>query len=265
MDDPEGAGLPLRRLDQVAWAYRRYSGIFEDPDTMQDRIPNTSYLDASITDRIPWIIEAPLNTVEIIEAILRPNEPFRLYTAHHIPRGCAEASGLRGNGIVRKRKLYQEYRHFQGQLERDREISFIMVTNDDVWAIRKALMGWYTTVILDYISIPWSCFERKSLKNPWALVFHGKNHLITQIYQHRLELLVDKLDIAGRSIDSRSYLRPGTIPLPECVWDWFAGIAGKEEAAPYYWRQNGVRIIQDDGNSNDSKGTDLAEIHRKSS
>ncbi|KAK7217167.1 hypothetical protein V2G26_005170 [Clonostachys chloroleuca] len=77
MDDPEGAGLPLRRLDQVAWAYGRYNRIFEDPDTIQERIPNTNYLDAGITAKSPWIIEAPLNTVEIIEAILKPKEPFK--------------------------------------------------------------------------------------------------------------------------------------------------------------------------------------------
>ncbi|CAI6095079.1 unnamed protein product [Clonostachys chloroleuca] len=139
MDDPEGAGLPLRRLDQVAWAYGRYNRIFEDPDTIQERIPNTNYLDAGITAKSPWIIEAPSNTVEIIEAILKPKEPF--------------------------------------------------------------------------------------------------------------------------NIDSRSCLQPGTIPLPECIWDWFAGITGKEEAAPYYWRKDGVDTIQEKDGSSDSKQDDLVDIN----
>ncbi|CAH0028037.1 unnamed protein product [Clonostachys rhizophaga] len=229
MDDPEGAGLPLRRLDQVAWAYGRYRGIFENLDTIQERIPNTNYLDTGITDKIPWIIEAPLNTVEFIEAILKPKEPFQVYTAHHFPRECVEASGYQGQGLIQKQKLYREYCRFQGRLERDREINFIMVTQYDIWAIRDATWAMYTPTKLHYD------------------------------YQHRLELLVDKLDIAGRSIDSRSYLRPGTIPLPECIWDWFAGIPGKQEAAPYYWREDGVYPIQEKNGSNHSKQDDVTD------
>uniref|UniRef100_A0A8H7N429 Uncharacterized protein n=1 Tax=Bionectria ochroleuca TaxID=29856 RepID=A0A8H7N429_BIOOC len=254
MDDPEGAGLPLRRLDQVAWAYGRYRGIFENPDTIQDRIPNTNYLDTGITDKIPWIIEAPLNTVEIIEAILKPKEPFQVYTAHRFPRGCVQLSGYRGQGLIRKQNLYQEYCRFQGRLERDRKINFIVVTQYDIWAIRDdATWAMYTPTMLHYVSIPWSFLERKTIKNPWALVFHGRNDPVTQDYQHRLELLVDKLDIAGRSVDSRSYLRLGTIPLLECIWDWFAGIPGKEEAAPYYWHEDGVDTIQAKDGSVNSK------------
>ncbi|CAG9978687.1 unnamed protein product [Clonostachys byssicola] len=261
MDDPEGAGLPLRRLDQVAWAYGRYNRIFEDPDTIQERIPNTDYLDTGITAKSPWIIEAPLNTVQIIEAILKPKEPFQVYTAHHFPRGCVAVSAYRGN---RKQELYREYCRFQGRLERDRQINFIMVTDYDIWAIRDATWAMYTPTILNYISIPWSFCERKTLVNPWALVFHGRNDPVTQDYQHRLELLVDKLDIAGRSIDSRSYLRPGTIPLPECIWDWFAGIPGKEEAAPYYWHEDGAYTIQGESARDtvisDSRSNGISEI-----
>ncbi|CAH0054945.1 unnamed protein product [Clonostachys solani] len=256
MDDPEAVGLPLRRLDQVAWAYSRYTGIFENPDTIQEQIPNTNYLGAGIADKIPWMIEAPLNTVEIIEAILKPKEPFQVYTAHHFSRGCVEATAYRGE---RKQKLYQEYCRFQGRLERDRQISFIMVTQYDIWAIRDVTWPMFTPTVLNYISVPWTFRERKTLESPWALVFHGRNDPVTQDYQHRLDLLVDKLDIAGRSIDSRSYLRPGTIPLPECIWDWFAGIPGKEEAAFYYWREDGVSTVQEKDGSNDSRRDDLAE------
>ncbi|KAI8952368.1 hypothetical protein F4801DRAFT_577528 [Xylaria longipes] len=32
----------------------------------------------------PWLIEAPLNSVELLEAVLKPSQPFKIYKAHHV-------------------------------------------------------------------------------------------------------------------------------------------------------------------------------------
>ena len=65
-------------------------------------------------------------------------------------------------------------------------------------------------------------------------MLHDKPYPGTQhTYEGRLGELLSKLSIANCDF-RRSLLRPGTIPLPECLWDWFAGIPGKSMALPYF-------------------------------
>jgi hypothetical protein len=56
-------------------------------------------------------------------------------------------------------------------------------------------------------------------------------------YERRLAKLLQDLDLVGCDF-RRSLLRPGTTPLPECLWDWFAGIPGRTAALPYFAIKN---------------------------
>lgn len=74
---------------------------------------------------VPWVIEAPVNSVEILEAILKPSHPFQVDTARHVHRGCNETATDKRQ-LNESRKLYSKYTQLQGRLELiDRDISFI--------------------------------------------------------------------------------------------------------------------------------------------
>jgi len=115
---------------------------------------------------VPWIIEAPINAVEILEAILKPSHPFKIHTARHVRCGCTRTA-RRGFGLAGLRKRHAEYTQLQGRLEADRDISFICMPGTTVYTIRQRLFGVFTTVRLQYISIPWATSpEARALVHP---------------------------------------------------------------------------------------------------
>ncbi|KHN99855.1 uncharacterized protein MAM_01779 [Metarhizium album ARSEF 1941] len=107
--------LPLQSTFDLGQSYDRYRLIFESASTMQLEIPVMPVAEPlQGMPTIPWIIEAPLNSVEVLEAILKPLHPFQIYTARHVQRRFDRAHG--------SKRLYSEYIRLQGQLERNREI-----------------------------------------------------------------------------------------------------------------------------------------------
>lgn len=108
-------------------------------------------------------------------------------------------------------------------------------------------MGRFWLVQLAYISIPWYSVsnEPRNLIHLWALVLHSKPRPGSlHTYETRLAKLLQELDLVGCDFQ-RSLLRPGTTPLPEYPWDWFAGIPGKTAALAYF------AIKNDEYNDND--------------
>lgn len=75
--------LPLKTLHQLMYADERYLLALERSINMCDQIPYTTVPGPSEYFMVPWMIEAPLNSIaplnhiEIIEAILKPSQPFK--------------------------------------------------------------------------------------------------------------------------------------------------------------------------------------------
>jgi hypothetical protein len=226
--------LPLQTLHDLMWAYERFVLTFAPASTMQLEIPSTHTPGPINVAMVPWIIEAPLNSIEILEAILRSSHPFEIHTARHVRRGCTETALTRRHP-ARSKKLHSEYLRLQGRLELDRDISFICVPRTAIDNIRHRLFGVFTPVLLQYISIPWpSKAESKYLVHPWAPVLHDKSYPRTShTYENRFRDLIEELGLSGNQF-RRSLLRHGTTPVPECLWDWFAGRPGTTAALPYF-------------------------------
>lgn len=70
--------LPLKTNHEVLWAHERYYLIFESSENIQDKIPKTNIPGPSKEEMVPFMIEAPLSSVEILEALLRPAQPFQI-------------------------------------------------------------------------------------------------------------------------------------------------------------------------------------------
>lgn len=223
---------PIRTTHDLMWVYNRYG--FASPSTMQSDIPLTQIPGPIDVNMVPWIIEAPLNSVELLEAILKPSHPFEIHTARHVRRGCAQMIGNEWQRALLKRR-YAEYIRQQGRLELDREISFICVPTTALETIHTNFFGVFIPVQLQYLSIPWSTeAEPRSLAHPWALVLHDRPWPGTiHTYGNRLGRLLEAHELLGTQL-RRSLLKDGTSPLPECLWDWFDGKAGTTAALPYY-------------------------------
>ncbi|KID83674.1 hypothetical protein MGU_09060 [Metarhizium guizhouense ARSEF 977] len=208
--------------------YERYRGIFESASTMQLEIPVTPVAEPlQGTPAIPWIVEAPLNSVEVLEAILKPSHPFQIHAAHHVQRRFDRAHG--------SKRLYSEYIRLQGQLERNREVSFIRVPASAEKILRHWLMGFFKPVLLNYISIPWTTGRIQCLAHPRALVMSDRPVAGIYTYEILLATKFRELGLSTSPVDlQRSLLKRGTTPLPETIWDWFAGRPGTTAALPYF-------------------------------
>lgn len=148
------------------WASKRYCIALAQPSSMQLYLLFTETPGLSPVLMVPWVIEAPVNSVEILEAILKPSHPFQVDTARHVHRGCNETATDKRQ-LNESRKLYSKYTQLQGRLELiDRDISFICVPRLAVQTIRKTLWGVFTPVRLEYISIPWN------VPGEWPTLFH---------------------------------------------------------------------------------------------
>ncbi|KAI0971886.1 hypothetical protein F4678DRAFT_461251 [Xylaria arbuscula] len=182
------------------------------------------------SNTIPRIIEAPLNSVEIIEALLKPPAPLTIYRARYIRRGPHTKPISVFSNVPYNIKLYDQDEKFTGRLEEDREIRFVLIPKRLVHAMKELRWRAFIGVRLFYISIPW-CHSGKqedmALEHPWALVLDNVIHWRPmETYQFQLVKLLAMLGLEGCKF-RRSLLEPETTPLPENLLDWFAGIPGK--------------------------------------
>lgn len=102
--------LPLKHNHEVLWAEKRYTRILELSSAMRDRIPPATVPGPDKEGLTPLMIEAPLSSVGIFEAIPGPSEPFKIYTARHVPHGCTAATESRQ--YKHHRKMYHEFVQF---------------------------------------------------------------------------------------------------------------------------------------------------------
>lgn len=107
--------------------YTRYSDIFE-PFLCAD-VPDCEY---PTTGKTPFIVEAPVNSVEVLEALLKPDVPFEVHKAKLI------SLGPRPHAKPRQQKLYEEWANGPGRLrtEERREISIICVPRGSLFKLQ---------------------------------------------------------------------------------------------------------------------------------
>ncbi len=224
--------LQFKGPGRAMYAYLEYKLGFESAINIPDEIPKTNLPGPGNECTVPWIVEAPLNSVEILEALLKPARPLQIYTDRHVPRRMITTDG-NPKFLKKCQRIYQEFVQSQGRLTEDREISYVCIPDDAIHTLRERLLGRISPVQLCYISIPYSWRDGdRTLAHPWAFVLHHEPmHQFS--YQNNLERLLVELNLAGCGF-KRSLLKPGTTPLPECLWDWYVGIPGKNAALPYY-------------------------------
>ncbi|KAI1275612.1 hypothetical protein F5Y07DRAFT_400148 [Xylaria sp. FL0933] len=250
--------LSLKGPGRAMYAYTYYSHCFESADEMRDRIPKTNIPGPGYAHTSPWIVEAPLNSVEVLEALFKPARHLQIFTARHIPCTARHipqgpAGSLRRYNSLKSinlaQKTYREFTQFQGRLTEDREISFVCIPEDDIDPLRERLAGRFCPVQLCYISIPWQSNGRPTITHPWALLYHGQPRPAGPYsYEGRFNTLLDELNLTGCGFE-RSLLKPGTTPLPECLWDWYVGVPGHSAALPYYAADTGGVVETEDGSA----------------
>lgn len=264
--------IPVKDWGHMLHAHARYISAFQSTTEFQSRIPRTEV--PGNTDEVAYMIQAPLNSVEILEAILKPERSFQVHTAHHVPHTPPNASDQRyqkmKHRLPRHKALYREYRRFQGQLEKDREVSFVCIPRSSV----RKLWDFYwskgfSVTRAFYICIPWYCGFEKRICHPWITVQRLGPGLGVSIppqctYEAQLRELLRTLGIPEDFTFDRSLLRPGEEPLPETLLDWFRGIPGTTRALPYYRNKDDKMVNhRPDGLSAGMNSMSLTENHSK--
>lgn len=203
--------------------YDRYTNIFEplDPDSLPDECIRLA------SDDVLFLIEAPLNAVELYEAILRPRVPLTVHKARTIPRKPKQETAE-----PRLQDLVTEYNNGQGKLAdaADREVSLVTLPRDVIWQLQM-FYGFVWPVQLQYLSVPVRVSGAKTVRSPYALVSYNGH----KVYHKKLKTLLRDMKL-GNSALERSLLRPGTRPVPETLREYLAGESGKDAALPFYER-----------------------------
>lgn len=201
--------------------YDRYTNIFEplDPTSLPEDCIRLS------SDDVLFLIEAPLNAVELYEAMLKPRVPFTVHTARTIPRKPKQ-------NVDRLKDLVTEYHNGQGKLAdtESREVSFITLPRDSIWQLQM-FYGFVWPVQLQYMSIPARVSGAKTVRSPYALVSYNGH----KVYHKKLRALLRDMKLGSSGLE-RSLLRPGTKPVPETLREYLAGESGKDAALPFYER-----------------------------
>lgn len=204
--------------------YDRYTQIFESVDPEQ--VPEDCVRLG--VDDVLFLVEAPLNAVELYEAILKTRQPIQVHTARLVPRRTKTGE--------RYRALVNEYESGQGRLAGegwsggnavDREVSFVVLPRDTVWQLQMHF-HFIWPVQLQYMSIPVRSGGAKTVRSPYALVSYNGQ----RVYQKKLKALLKENKLADDEL-SRSLLRPGTVPVPETLKAYMEGEPGKDAVLHY--------------------------------
>jgi hypothetical protein len=197
-------------------------------------------------------VEAPFNSVEIFEAILKPNKPLRVHKTRLVRRHCASvatSSTFHGQrGLIARQRRYAEYARFQDRLEQDREVSFICLPARDCDKIMDAVKPFCYPLYLVHMPIPWHD-KLNFLSGMVPYQRRGPRRKAT--YLEVLQGFLKHLGIPDCDFQ-RSLLEPGTTPFPDNLEDLLEGIPGASIALPYYRKVSEVK-------EEDIKGEDIKE------
>lgn len=210
----------------------RYDSIFERveqseiPDDVMDYRPYTEL----------FIVQAPANSVELLEAMLKPPAPFEVVKTKLIPRR------IRTDGGRRIQRLCQEFRDGQGRLcdHEIREVSVVCLPLNSFYKLRD-ITSWFWPHRLHYMSL--ACKESSGKKfccHPYAMInsCHGESpSRAWYMYKKDLKGFLRTYSPEGHSFE-RSLLDPGTVPVPESWEDLVRGKPGHRAALPYFKQQS---------------------------
>lgn len=118
--------------------YDRYTNIFEPvaPDSLPEDCVRLG------PDDVLFLIEAPLNAVELYESILKSRTPLKVHTTRLVPRKIRKNGDAASGGGA----LVDEYLSGQGKLASglragenaaaDREVNFVVLPRDTIWRLQ---------------------------------------------------------------------------------------------------------------------------------
>lgn len=232
--------IPVREWGKLRLSGSRYVAAFQSSYDIQDRIPKTEV--PGCVDQVAYIIQAPLNSVEILEAILQPETPFQIHKASHIPQTGRTANDRLWRKmrylLPHHQRLYREYKRFQGRLEKDREVSFVYFSSSSMYKLGEFYRHHGCSLVQAfYICLPWYNGFRKQVVHPWITVQTigpGLGVIPLYTYEAQVRKILSTLGLPENCTFARSLLKPGEEPLPAYVLDWFRGIPGSAQALPYF-------------------------------
>ncbi|SPJ86861.1 uncharacterized protein FTOL_11886 [Fusarium torulosum] len=254
---------------RIGWSWHKLMMASGRYFSAFDRHPNPYGPGPEVTDPEykgchlrPWIVEAPFNSVEVLEAILKPDKPLRVHKTRHVRRPCASVAHSPSfhsqRGLIARQRRYAEYARFQGRLEQDREVSFVCLPERDYDKILDVVKPFCYPVHLVHLSIPW----RDSLEFLSALIpYQRRGPRRKATYPEILQGFLKHLGIPDCDFQ-RSLLEPGTTPLPDNLEDLLEGIPGASIALPYYRKVSEVKeedIKEEDIKEEDIKEEDIKE------
>lgn len=184
-----------------------------------DNIPDPRYPVRSYNNK-RWLIEPPVNSVEVLEAILKPSYPYKIYTVRPIRQY------RRGPLNLQRQRLQDN----EGKLFQDREIQFIILSGRE-WGY---LLDWFhkhdfSAEPLTHMFIPWYGELGKRLSPIWSALFFDYGSDIKAkglTYESATEAILKELGLMGHSFP-RSLLPSDAAPLPEDLTALREGRPGK--------------------------------------
>ena len=188
-----------------------------------DNIPDPHYPAKSYTN-MRWIIEAPVNSVEVLEDILKPPHPYEIYKVRPIRQ-------YRRGPLAQKMQMWQDS---EGKLFQDREIQFVILSVEE-W---KHLLHWFdirdfSTEPLTHMFIPWFDQLGKRLSPVWGALFASHREDIKArglTCESARQAILKELGLMGHCF-SRSLLPSDAAPLPEdrtALYEGRPGVSRKE-------------------------------------
>ena len=186
---------------------------------------------------LPLIVQAELNSVELLEAIVKPPQPLRIYKTRHIRRRLFKERGA--YDCLSPCERYAEYLETEGLLERDGEVTYTLLTWEMLWNLNVELNDSGTTNFrirqLHYISVPLGDGRGKvGITHPWALVWLKRDRYSDNLsHADDRQRLLERYELTNCKFE-RSLLEPGVHPVPELYMDVVLGKAGTRPDGLYY-------------------------------
>lgn len=236
--------LPILR--GPIWALERYGFALAKPSSIQLDIPFTETPGLRSVFLVPWIIEAPLNSVEILEAILKPSHPFQIHTARHVHRGCNRtATDKRDRREHRKmHPSTPDCRAGWSSIARSRSSVFL---GRRFRPCAKSCGECSHLCCCNVSQFPGTTWPVANLGTSLGSGVATTNHISGRSTRtrKRFEGLLKELGLSHNQFQ-RSLVKHGTTPIPECVLDWFVGRPGTKAALPYLAAPEEVDATRED-------------------
>ncbi|EON66272.1 hypothetical protein W97_05665 [Coniosporium apollinis CBS 100218] len=185
-----------------------------------DNIPDPHYPIDPLGIERRWLIEAPINSVEVLEAILKPAVPYKVHQARPIRQ-------YRPGPLTQSEQNLQDCRN---RLFLDREVSFVILGFRECYRLSDWFekRGFWSPPFSQF-TIPWFSTKRGKYLSPveFALFSEVSDHTRANglTRESATRAVLEELGLLGQSL-SRSLLPHGAVALPENSTAWIKGRPG---------------------------------------